>query len=54
MIEHLVPVLAVAIAAATPLIFAGLGELVAERTGVSFPSGFPRRPNCALPSHVAE
>ena len=34
MIEHLVPVLAGAIAAATPLIFAGLGELVAERTGV--------------------
>ncbi|RIX46080.1 MAG: ABC transporter permease [Rhodocyclales bacterium GT-UBC] len=34
MIESLIPVLAGAIAAATPLIFAGLGELVAERTGV--------------------
>lgn len=34
MIESLTPVLAGAIAAATPLIFAGLGELVAERTGV--------------------
>ena len=34
MIEHLIPVLAGTLAAATPLIFAGLGELVAERTGV--------------------
>jgi ABC-type uncharacterized transport system permease subunit len=34
MIEHLVPVLAGALAAATPLIFAGLGELVTERSGV--------------------
>jgi len=34
MIDSLIPVLAGAIAAATPLIFAGLGELVAERTGV--------------------
>lgn len=34
MIESLIPVLAGAVAAATPLIFAGLGELVAERTGV--------------------
>lgn len=34
MIESLLPVLAGALAAATPLIFAGLGELVAERTGV--------------------
>lgn len=34
MIESLIPVLAGAIAAATPLLFAGLGELVAERTGV--------------------
>lgn len=34
MIENLLPVLAGALAAATPLIFAGLGELVAERTGV--------------------
>jgi len=34
MIDHLIPILAGAIAAATPLIFAGLGELVSERTGV--------------------
>ena len=34
MIEHLIPILAGTLAAATPLIFAGLGELVAERTGV--------------------
>ena len=34
MIEHLLPVLVGTLAAATPLIFAGLGELVAERTGV--------------------
>lgn len=34
MIETLIPVLAGAIAAATPLVFAGLGELVSERTGV--------------------
>ncbi len=34
MIEHLIPVLVGTLAAATPLIFAGLGELVAERTGV--------------------
>ncbi|MDD2988900.1 MAG: ABC transporter permease [Zoogloea sp.] len=34
MLEHLIPVLAGTLAAATPLIFAGLGELVAERTGV--------------------
>ncbi|UCV06733.1 ABC transporter permease [Dechloromonas denitrificans] len=34
MIDSLIPVLAGALAAATPLIFAGLGELVAERTGV--------------------
>lgn len=34
MFEHLIPILAGALAAATPLIFAGLGELVAERTGV--------------------
>ncbi len=34
MVESLIPVLAGAIAAATPLIFAGLGELIAERTGV--------------------
>jgi general nucleoside transport system permease protein len=34
MIEHLIPVLAGALAAATPLIFAGLGELVTERSGV--------------------
>lgn len=34
MLEHLIPVLAGAIAAATPLVFAGLGELVSERAGV--------------------
>jgi general nucleoside transport system permease protein len=34
MLEHLVPILAGALAAATPLIFAGLGELVTERSGV--------------------
>lgn len=34
MIEHLVPILAGTLGAAVPLIFAGLGELVAERTGV--------------------
>ncbi len=34
MIEHLIPILAGTLAAATPLVFAGLGELVAERTGV--------------------
>ncbi len=34
MIEHLIPVLAGTLAAATPLLFAGLGELVVERTGV--------------------
>jgi general nucleoside transport system permease protein len=34
MIEHLVPILAGTLGAAVPLIFAGLGELVTERTGV--------------------
>jgi simple sugar transport system permease protein len=34
MIEHLIPVLVGAMPAATPLLFAGLGELVSERTGV--------------------
>lgn len=34
MIEHLIPVLIGTLPAATPLIFAGLGELVAERSGV--------------------
>ena len=34
MIEHLIPILVGTLAAATPLIFAGLGELVVERTGV--------------------
>lgn len=34
MIEHLVPILVGTLAAATPLIFAGLGELVAEKSGV--------------------
>jgi simple sugar transport system permease protein len=34
MIEQLIPVLAAALGAATPLLFAGLGELVAERSGV--------------------
>ncbi len=32
--EQLVPILAVTLAAATPLVFAGLGELVAEKSGV--------------------
>lgn len=34
MIEQLVPILATTLAAATPLIFAGLGELVTEKSGV--------------------
>ena len=34
MIEHLIPIFAGTLAAATPLVFAGLGELVVERTGV--------------------
>ncbi len=34
MIEHLLPILAGTLGAATPLVFAGLGELVAERSGV--------------------
>ncbi|MFT4172162.1 MAG: ABC transporter permease [Rhodocyclaceae bacterium] len=34
MIEHLVPILAGTLGAAVPLVFAGLGELVTERTGV--------------------
>lgn len=34
MIEHLIPILAGTLGAATPLIYAGLGELVAERSGV--------------------
>lgn len=34
MIEHLIPILAGTFGAAVPLIFAGLGELVTERTGV--------------------
>ncbi|MDQ7988157.1 MAG: ABC transporter permease [Candidatus Dactylopiibacterium sp.] len=34
MLDHLIPILATTMAAATPLIFAGLGELVAERSGV--------------------
>lgn len=34
MIDSMIPVLAGTLAAATPLIFAGLGELVAERSGV--------------------
>ena len=34
MIEQLIPILAGTLAAATPLVFAGLGELVVERTGV--------------------
>jgi simple sugar transport system permease protein len=34
MFDSLIPVFAGAMAAATPLVFAGLGELVAERTGV--------------------
>ena len=34
MIEQLIPILAATLAAATPLVFAGLGELVAEKSGV--------------------
>lgn len=34
MIEAIIPILASTLAAATPLIFAGLGELVAEKSGV--------------------
>src|SRR5438046_6505544 len=34
MIDNIVPVLAAAIAAGTPLVFAALGELIAERSGV--------------------
>lgn len=34
MMDSMIPVLAGTLAAATPLIFAGLGELVAERSGV--------------------
>ncbi|NTV11123.1 MAG: ABC transporter permease [Zoogloea sp.] len=34
MLEHLIPILAGTFAAATPLVFAGLGELVSERAGV--------------------
>jgi simple sugar transport system permease protein len=34
MLEHLIPILAGTLGAAVPLIFAGLGELVAERAGV--------------------
>lgn len=34
MIEHLIPILAGTLGASVPLIFAGLGELVTERTGV--------------------
>jgi simple sugar transport system permease protein len=34
MIQHLIPILAASLAAATPLLLAGLGELVAERSGV--------------------
>lgn len=34
MIEHLIPILAITLAAATPLVFAGLGELVTEKSGV--------------------
>ncbi|WP_223871776.1 ABC transporter permease subunit [Candidatus Dactylopiibacterium carminicum] len=33
-LEHFIPILAVTLAAATPLIFAGLGELVTEKSGV--------------------
>ncbi|MET0441095.1 MAG: ABC transporter permease, partial [Casimicrobiaceae bacterium] len=32
--DHLVPILAAAIAAGTPLVFAALGELVTEKSGV--------------------
>jgi general nucleoside transport system permease protein len=34
MIEHLIPILVGTLGAATPLVFAGLGELVTEKTGV--------------------
>jgi general nucleoside transport system permease protein len=34
MIEDLIPILSTTLAAATPLIFAGLGELVTEKSGV--------------------
>ena len=34
MIEHLLPILVGTLAAATPLVLAGLGELVAEKSGV--------------------
>jgi simple sugar transport system permease protein len=34
MIEHIIPILVGTLGAATPLVFAGLGELVAEKTGV--------------------
>jgi simple sugar transport system permease protein len=34
MIEHLIPILAGTLGAATPLVYAGLGELVTERSGV--------------------
>lgn len=34
LLEHLIPILAGTLGAATPLVFAGLGELVAERSGV--------------------
>ena len=34
MLEHVIPILAGTLSAAVPLIFAGLGELVVERTGV--------------------
>ena len=34
MIDSIVPILAAAIAAGTPLVFAAMGELVVERAGV--------------------
>jgi simple sugar transport system permease protein len=34
MMDHIVPILAAAIAAGTPLVFAALGELVTEKSGV--------------------
>ena len=34
MIDSIIPILAAAIAAGTPLVFAALGELVVERSGV--------------------
>ncbi len=34
MIEHLIPIFVGTLGAATPLVFAGLGELVTEKTGV--------------------